>query len=221
VSLAILEGVGLAAIAALVLWTTLASGARRIDDGALVPPVEPVSIAAAAHLGSASAPVVLVEFSDFQCPFCRRFGRETMPQVIEQYVARGDLAVVFRHLPLSIHAVARDAAIAAECARRQEQFWSFHDDLFTAPSVTAATIRGAWRRLGHDERELDACSADAASVVNADVALAERIGITGTPAFLVGLREPGDRVRVVRMVEGAVPFSSLVSVLDDVRKKVR
>jgi protein-disulfide isomerase len=94
------------------------------------PPPEAVDLGKGAPLGRADAPVAVVEFSEFQCPFCRRFYEGTFAQLKENYVATGKLRYVFRDFPLPIHSQARRAAVAARCARHQGGFWPMHDALF-------------------------------------------------------------------------------------------
>jgi protein-disulfide isomerase len=99
-------------------------------------PAEPVSIAGAANKGSVDARIVMIAFTDFQCPFCGRFAREVLPQLEHDYIATGRVQFVYRHLPLPIHQYALKAAQAAECARRQDQFWPMHDWLFARVWIT-------------------------------------------------------------------------------------
>lgn len=136
--------------------------------------------------GPADAAVTIVEFSDFQCPYCR-----SAAPVLDELLARhpDDVRLVYRHLPLDrIHPRARASALASECAREQGAFWKYHDLLFeNAPALGDADLRGYAQKAGLDLARFDECvgSGRHAEKVNADAAAAEKIGITGTPAFVV------------------------------------
>lgn len=94
-------------------------------------PSEPLSIEGVPLKGSKSAKVVMIVYSDFECPFCGRFAREILPELERRYVATGEVAFVFHHLPLAFHPLATQAAVSAECAGQQGRFWEAHDLLFS------------------------------------------------------------------------------------------
>src|SRR3989338_3231464 len=83
------------------------------------------------YLGSSDAPVTIIEFSDFQCPYCAKFHFETFSQIYEKYIKSGKVKFAYRHFPLSFHQNAQKAAEASECAREQEKFWEYADKLFS------------------------------------------------------------------------------------------
>lgn len=137
--------------------------------------------------GAASAYVTIVEFGDYECPFCVRVSA-TLTQLLEQY--KGDVRLAFRHLPLNIHKRALPAAHAAECARAQRQFWALNDTLFGANrdlSDEALTRRAAelpgnlkldeWRACFTEHRYEDR--------IQRDIKLAEQFAVRGTPAFFI------------------------------------
>ena len=94
-------------------------------------PREPITIQGAAQKGSLSAPLVLIVFSDFECPFCVAFTRDTLPKLTAEFVDTGKTLLVFRHFPLQqIHPRAFDTARAAVCAGIEGKFWPFHDEAF-------------------------------------------------------------------------------------------
>jgi protein-disulfide isomerase len=137
-------------------------------------------------LGPEDAPVTIVEFSDFQCPYCQRAG-PVVKAIAERYP--DEVRVVYRHLPLDqIHSRARPAARAAVCADEQGHFWSYHDQLFASPGALAEEdlIRYA-SDLGADAEAFADCLASqrSAGKVARDVAEAQALGITGTPAFII------------------------------------
>jgi protein-disulfide isomerase len=137
-------------------------------------------------IGPADAPVVLIEFADFQCPYCSR-ALPVIQALRERYPTQ--LRVVFRHLPLaSIHPRARPAAEASFCAEQQGKFWEFHDRVFQQPDALAdADLRAHAEQLGLDLAKFDGClqSPEPAARIAADVAEATAAGITGTPAFVL------------------------------------
>ena len=160
-------------------------------------------------LGSADAPLTLVEFADFQCPFCRRFHTTVFDDIKKNFVDTGKLRYVSRDLPLPMHKHATQAANAARCAGEQDQFWAMrhvlivnshkleHDDLVTYARELHLN-QGAFRRC------LDGNKYDAA--VQQDAAVAAQIGITGTPSFVLGetVKEgPFEGIKIV----GAQPYA--------------
>lgn len=143
--------------------------------------------------GSGNAPVTIIEFSDFQCPYCNR-SQETVKKIVADY--EGKVRLVFKHLPLEqLHENARIAAEAAACAWRQDGFWKLHDWMFeNSANLSREAILTASAKLGIDDKALAACIDKhlAATAVDADVKEADRIGVGGTPAFFVNGRLLGD-----------------------------
>jgi protein-disulfide isomerase len=139
--------------------------------------------------GSAEAPVTLVEFSDFQCPFCKR-SQATLNQLLERYP--GKLKIVYRDFPLDqLHPQARGASEAARCAGDQGKFWDYHDVLFTqAPPLSPDAMRRYAEQAGLDLVAFDRClsSGQHRDAVQRDVEEGMRLGVTGTPAFFINGR---------------------------------
>lgn len=137
-------------------------------------------------MGPADAPVTLIEFADFQCPFCSR-ALPVIRSLRERYPTQ--LRVVFKHLPLSsIHPRARPAAEASVCAEQQGKFWEFHDRVFQNASALAdEDLRGHASQLGLDLAAFDAClqGTEHAARISADLTEAAAAGISGTPAFVL------------------------------------
>lgn len=140
-------------------------------------------------LGPDDAPVTLVEFSDFQCPFCQR-AEPVVKEITSRYPTQ--LRVVYRHLPLDrLHPRARAAAEAAACADEQGRFWSFHDVLFANPHALAdEDLKRYAATVGLESAPFEECVASRrhAQRVQADADEARRIGITGTPAWVLNGR---------------------------------
>lgn len=158
------------------------------------------------RLGPADAPITLVEFSDFQCPFCGRYA-PVVKQIMQRYPDR--IQLVFHHLPLvKIHSNAQKAAEAAVCAKNQDRFWQMHDLLFAEQSsLDIAALKDKARRIGLDTNVFDRCLDDgkAADIVARDVHAAGQLGIAGTPASFVN----------GRFVDGAVSADELAAIIED------
>jgi len=182
------------------------------------PPARPktISISDAPLLGPRDAKIVVVLYSDFQCPYCRTFATETLPKLKEEYLGPRPVALAFRHLPINaIHPHATGLAEAAECASRQNQFWPFHDRLFhrpTAPDPGSVTAEA--QAVGMNMAAFKQCQEGQASArIKSDLDSAAEMGITGTPAFVFGLAESQD-IRVLRIQMGTLPISILRTILD-------
>ncbi len=136
--------------------------------------------------GPENAPIVLIEFSDYQCPFCKRV-EPTVVEILKKYPTQ--VRLVYRHMPLDgLHPRARAAAIAAVCAEQQGKFWEYHDALFTNQQALAdADLEKYGASVGLDAEKFKACRNDPASEarVNTDATAARAAGLTGTPAFFV------------------------------------
>ncbi len=171
--------------------------------------------------GDPDAEVTVIEFSDFQCPFCSKFYTQTLSQLEENYIDTGKINFVFRDLPLdSLHPNARPAHIAAECADEQKKFWDYHDILFEKqsqwqrlPSAELQTTLSQYASdLGLQTVNFESCleSKEIADEVNSDALAASSLGITGTPSFFIGNEEDG----FVKLV-GAQPFAAFQGIIDD------
>jgi len=170
--------------------------------------------------GDPNAPITIVEFSDFQCPFCSRFFSQTLPELEKTYIDTGIVKLVYRDLPLdSLHPNARPAAIAAECADEQGKFWDYHDVLFLkqaewGPQSSVAvseTFQTYASDLGLESASFESClgSSEIADEVNRDYFDATTYGASGTPTFFVGNEKDG----FVKMV-GAQPFNAFKATID-------
>jgi protein-disulfide isomerase len=143
----------------------------------------------AASLGPDDAPVVIVEFVDFACPYCRQTHEKVLPKLREKYGAK--VRIVVRHLPLEIHPVAPGAAKAAIAAGRQKKFWDFHDQLFEGEgSLGRQRFVEIARGLGLDidQFQKDMDDPEVAKQIEDDVALSRRLGVQGTPGIFVNGR---------------------------------
>ncbi len=177
------------------------------------------------YKGSPDAPVTIIEFSDFQCPYCAAFfgSNEALiasfkqqdptweaayPRIIEEYVETGKVKFVFRDFPLSNHPYAQKAAEAAECADDQEKFWEYHDILFEkTPKIEIESLKQYASDLGLDTAQFNNCldSGKYTSEVQKDLQDGARAGVTGTPAFFVNGKK----------LSGAQPFSAFKQVIEE------
>ena len=165
----------------------------------------PVQLANAPTRGNPKAPVTIVEFSDFQCPFCVR-ARPTVKRVRDAY---GDsVRWAFRHYPLDFHPLAQKAGEAAACAADQGRFWEMHDLLWDKPSQLQVTdLKLHAQTLGLDAQAFAACldGGRHAAAVDQDFKAGQEYGVSGTPAFFVN----------GRLISGAQPFEAFQQVIDD------
>jgi protein-disulfide isomerase len=177
-------------------------------------PKAPVDLAGSATEGSPDAPIAIVVFSDFQCPFCRAFAESVLPTFRDQYVNTGRVLLSFRHLPLKIHQLARPAAQAAVCARAQGKFWSLHDTFFSQPS-SLREIDKAMSDIGADLPTFVACksSGQASQAVESDLALGKALEIHATPTFLVGTNDGSRAVHVTTRFTGAPNYEAFMQKL--------
>ena len=209
--------------------TTTGTVTGNVVDAGTQPSVVKASLDDDAVLGKKDAPVTIVEFSDYQCPFCRKFWTETLPQLKTTYIDTGKVKLVFRDLPLaSLHPMAQASAEAAECVKEKggdTAYFKFHDKLFeeqniidsgskTGPVTKTATYTNddlkKWAKsLGYD---ISSCldSGKYKSEVAKDSADASAAGIQGTPGFVVMKSGTGEGVPLA----GAYPFSQFQQIIE-------
>jgi protein-disulfide isomerase len=166
--------------------------------------------------------VALVEFADYECPFCSRHAQQTGRRIKKELVDSGGLLHVFFNFPLPIHRTAQKAAEAAECAGHQGRFWDMHQRLFADPNtleVTDLTNRAS--QLGLDEAEFTKCLAgETAEKVRADVVIGQRLGVTSTPTFFVGLVQHDGAINITNRINGALPFDDFYKTIREVSAHV-
>jgi len=168
--------------------------------------------------GDPSAPITLIEFSDFQCPNCGRFARDTSPQIEATYVESGMVSIAYKHFTI-VGPDSKPAAMASQCANDQGMFWEFHDELFNNQSkgntgwVNRDNIKQFASNIGLDMQSFNSCfdSNKYSSLVENDLNLAKQLKFTGTPSFLV-LKNDGSKPIVLT---GAYPFATFQKIFDD------
>jgi protein-disulfide isomerase len=171
-------------------------------------------------IGKADAPITIIEFSDFQCPFCARFHIETLPSIINEYINNGQVKLVFRDFPIqSIHPNALPASVAAECANEQGKFKEMHDMLFEKQKEWSnqnienvmITFNQYASKIGIEEIKFDSCLKNGKYVeeIQKDLNDGRTYGISGTPGFFIG----NNQIGFVEL-KGAQPFDSFKKVID-------
>jgi protein-disulfide isomerase len=179
------------------------------QPAAPAPTIATVSVGTAPVLGSSNAPLVLVEFTDYQCGFCKRFHDTTMADLTKSYIDTGKLRVVSRNLPLGFHNNAEPAAQVALCSHQQQKYWPMREKLFAnSTQLTAANFMKAAEELKLDMGAFRSCldGKTFAGQVAKDAQDAATVGITGTPSFILG-KQTGDKV-TGKIIVGAMPFAA-------------
>lgn len=167
--------------------------------------------------GDSTAKLTMVEFLDYQCPYCGQFIRETMPQIDKEYIQTGKIRYVAMNLPLEgIHKSAFKAAQAAACAGEQGKFWEMHDRLF-ANQQTIDQLKSHAEAVGLDVGKFEQCldGGSQAAQIRSDMAEAQKAGLTGTPAFFLAYTDPkSNTIKTVGRLVGAQPYASFKAAID-------
>jgi len=167
-----------------------------------------------ASVGNENAKVTIVEFSDFQCPFCRSFFNGTYSELKKEYIDTGKARLVFRHYPLPFHDAARPSAIAAECAGDQGKFWQMHDKIFAEQekkgtgtvAYGVAELKTWAAQIGLNTGQFNTCldSEKYGEKVDADTSAGSAYGVNGTPSFFIN----------GKLLVGAQPFAQFKALID-------
>ena len=181
-------------------------------------PPQPLSLDGAHVKGSWSAPLAVIEYSDFECPFCSRFANEVLPDLDRAYIQPGTVLFAFRHLPIErVHENALNAAVAADCAGEQGHFWDMHDQLFKNPKeLSEPHLASKALLVGLEPSVFEACvnAGTLVSAIREERERAASYGITVTPAFLFGQLRPDRTVVVRQRTRGAVGPAQFKLILD-------
>ena len=156
--------------------------------------------------GKENAPVTMVEFSDYECPFCGRHFKQTYSQIIKEYVDTGKVKLVYRDFPLDFHPNAQKAAEAAECAGEQNKYWEMHDKLFeNQQALGINNLKQYAKEIGLNTDKFNNCldSGEMTSEVSKDIQDGQAVGISGTPGFIIN----------GQLVSGAQPFSAFKQII--------
>lgn len=200
----------------------LTQGARQQPDGPEIPGLVGATVPTAGEpaMGSPSAKVMVVEVSDYQCPFCKRQTQQTFPQLQSEYVQTGKVQYVFVDYPIAqLHPTAARSHEAAACAGDQGKFWEMHATLFRSPiAKDDAALEAHAKGIGLDLAQFRQCLASGkhAASIRASVERMERLGIQGTPMTLIGYTPaPGQPMKIERYVYGAQPYSAFKQAIDE------
>lgn len=160
--------------------------------------------------GKSNAPVTIVEYSDYECPFCGRFYSQTLPLIQREYVDSGKVKLVFKDFPLGFHQYAQKAAEAAHCVKEQkgdDGYWKMHDKLFeNQQSLSIENIKQWAKELGVNVRDFNSCldSGKMATTVQKAMREGQQDGVQGTPAFFIN----------GKLLSGAQPFENFRQIIE-------
>ena len=175
---------------------------------------------AAATVGNQNAEIIIVEYSDYQCPFCRTWFSSSKGQLQSEYIDKGNVLFVYKDFPLSFHPMAQPYAEAARCAGDQGKYWEMHDKIFeeqnkygqgTISNLTKDDIKAWATELGLNAAEFNSCfdSGKYSSAVQANFSEGSQLGVSGTPSFFIGTSN-GTGQKIV----GAQPYSVFKQAID-------
>jgi len=170
-----------------------------------------LSLEGAQIRGAPQARVVFVEYSDFQCPYCASYAATTYPQISRDYVDTGRVRYAFVNFPIeTLHPTAYKEHVAAACAADEGHFWEMHDRLFANPKATdPKALAGYAEAIGLDAGRFRACleSDGHATETRQAMKTSTALGVTGTPTFLIGVIGPDEKLKAVKVISGAKPYS--------------
>lgn len=189
------------------------------DAAAAIPAAPPLRVAKRPSKGKPDAPITLLEFSDFQCPYCAQHATSVFPRIDREYVQTGRLRYVFKHFPVTqAHPLAFGAHVAAACAGDEGKYWEMHARLFANPGALAPealVAHAAALGLGRDKFRACRESGRHDALIREDINEAVAGGVGGTPVFALAFTTPGaDAVRPVRVLVGAQPFEAFKDAID-------
>lgn len=167
-----------------------------------------LTVADAPLLGHRNAKVTLIDFSDYQCPYCRRHVQVTLPEIVKEYVKTGKVRYVFRDFPIpALHPKAHKLHEAAYCAGEQDRYWEMHARLFENPQqAELKDLAGHAQALGLDVPRFEGCQG---------VTDGQSAGVNGTPTFFIGLTDANDgKVRPSQVIRGAQPYPVFRQILE-------
>jgi len=188
-----------------------ANNGQKLDLKVNLPPIEK-------RLGAQEAKYAMIEFMDYQCPYCIRYAKQTLPTLKKRYVDTGQLQYVIRDYPLNFHAKAEGAAVAANCAGEQSKYWEMHDALVQdSQNLGDELYLKTATKLGLDINAFDQCKAnpEMKKAVAADFEYGKEVGARGTPNFFIG-RIEGEAIVDVIQLSGARPIEAFDKAIQQV-----
>jgi protein-disulfide isomerase len=181
------------------------------------PPVSSLSVRGETFRGDSGARVAIIEYADFECPYCGEYERKTFPLLLTDYIETGKVKYFYRDLPLPEHARAMPAARAARCAGEQGKYWEMHDSLFAKQNaLSGPALLERAQTLGLDTAKFTECQSSEkyTTDIQKSVSEAQKMRIDGTPIFFLGIVEPSGDVTIEKRFKGAPPFDVFKSALD-------
>jgi protein-disulfide isomerase len=213
------------ALGGLQLWDRLGGG-NRVDSSPRLDAVQRadhlIQLDRVTVRAVGRPPIVLAEFSDYECPFCGQYARATFTRIQREFVDTGRIAYAFVNNPIErLHPKAFGAAEAAECAGRQGKMWQMHDALFARQSMLTRTAFVSHAAgVGLDVPSFEEClSGGAAARVRAQMQIGRDLGVTGTPTFFVGYLESPQVMRTLYRVVGAISYNVFAETLEKASKE--
>ena len=167
-------------------------------------------------LGANDAPIAMIEFSDYQCPYCKRFIDKTFSQIKSRYIDTDKVHYVTRDFPLGFHPKAKSAAIAANCSLQQDAYWQMRTSLFANMKLLSSELYlKSAQELSLDMNKFNDCLNDQAIAVKIqqDIAYGSSLGIRGTPSFVIGRVENGQLINP-KLVVGAQSYETFALLID-------
>ena len=180
-------------------------------------PVTSLGVRGEAFRGDSGARVAIIEYADFECPYCGEYEQKSFPQILSDYINTGKVKYFYRDLPLSMHARALPAARAARCAGEQGKYWEMHDSLFAKQNaLSAPALLDRAQTLGLDTAKFTECQSSEkyTADIQKSVSEAQKMGIDGTPTFFLGVVEPSGDVAIEKRLQGAAPFDVFKTEID-------
>jgi protein-disulfide isomerase len=209
-------------VAGIVIRTQLFGNSGVARPPAAVPARGTINAALVTHVQGRGR-IAIVEFSDFQCPFCGAHARDTLPDIKRNLIDPGTVRYVAMHFPLeSIHAEALKAAEAAECAGKQGRFWEMYDRLFAKQTELApADLIGHAKAMHLDETPFKWCleSGEMVDKARADRAEGRRLGVTVTPSFFLGTMRDDGGIDVVKRINGSTMPETFKSEVEELTQR--
>ena len=182
-----------------------------------------------AILGDVNAPVTIVEFSDYDCPWCRTFHQTILPELKKEFIDTGKVRFVYRDMPIKqLHPLAMEKSLAANCARDQggdQSYYNYHDEIFARTTAKEDTLvkdelKQIAADLGYNTGQFNECldTAKYNNEVNTDMADAIKIEAFGTPSFVVGASNSDGSVEG-ELIEGAMPYAQFRLIIEGILNK--
>jgi protein-disulfide isomerase len=171
-------------------------------------------------LGKQDAAIAILEFSDYECPYCAKHYKNVLPKLRERYIDKGNVKYVMKDFPLEFHAHAKKASLSARCAGEQGQYWAMHNAIFDAHGqANDQLIDDTLKQLKLDGKAFKQCLDNPAQLaaVEKDMALGARLGVNGTPAFLVGTVKDNQLVNYKRF-DGIQSIETFVGIIESFNK---